>query len=85
MKWFSDWLSYQQVSGDRLVLDQTGLQGSYDFRLHWTPEGNAAPGAEDSAPSFLTALQEQLGLTLRPVKGEMHVLAIEHVERPTPD
>jgi uncharacterized protein (TIGR03435 family) len=33
-------------------------------------------------PSFVAALNEQLGLTLRPGRGPVDVLVIESVERP---
>jgi uncharacterized protein (TIGR03435 family) len=33
----------------------------------------------------LTAVQEQLGLTLQPKKDQADVLVIDHVEQPTPD
>ncbi len=40
------------------VVNQTGLKGSYDFTLKWDSEIGA------DAPSFFTAIQEQLGLQL---------------------
>ena len=51
-----------QLSGgmDRPVLDKTGLNGDYDFKLEWS-----VGGANSDAPSIFTALQEQLGLNWR--------------------
>jgi len=40
---------------------------------------------EDSRPTFLEALREQLGLTLKSTKGLVDLLVIDHVEKPTPD
>jgi uncharacterized protein (TIGR03435 family) len=69
-----------------LVVDKTGLPGSYDWSLTWTPDsgnegGDVAQNA--NAPSLFTALQEQLGLKLERTKGQVEVLVIDHVERPS--
>jgi len=82
---------------DREVVDKTGLQGTYDFTLHFAPErpmpmpggpadggpGGAAPPPDSSAPSIFTALQEQLGLKLESQKGPVKILIIDSVERPS--
>jgi len=65
----------------RIVVDRTGLSGNWQFVLTFAPEGTT----ESNAPSFFTALQEQLGLKLESTKGPVDVLVIDHVERPTPD
>jgi uncharacterized protein (TIGR03435 family) len=64
-----------------IVQDQTGLNGSYKFTLHYSDGVNSSP--DSSAPSIFTALQEQLGLKLEPAKGPVEVLVIDHVERPS--
>jgi uncharacterized protein (TIGR03435 family) len=66
---------------DRPIVDQTGLQGRYDFLLRWTKDETAAT-APDAPPGFFTAMQEQLGLKLEPTKAPADVLAIDKVERP---
>ena len=47
------------------------------------------PGPQEKAnpdlPSFVAALQEQLGLRLERTRGPVPVVVIESVERPTPD
>jgi len=70
----------------RLVVDKTGLTGSYDFTLSWM--GDAPPGAETgnnapTGPTIFTAVEEQLGLHLRPAKAQVPVMVIDRVEMPT--
>ena len=78
----------------RIVVDKTGLSGSYDFTLTWTPDqmpgaGQRPPGAPEPPPidpngaSLFTAVQEQLGLKLDSQRGPVAVLVIDRVERPT--
>ncbi len=71
------------------VVDKTGLTGSYDFRLEFTPErtGQSAgdghePAAHVDGPSLFTALREQLGLELNRRKTPVELLVIEHIEGP---
>jgi uncharacterized protein (TIGR03435 family) len=72
----------------RMVVDRTGLTGSWDFDLTFAVEGRGGPdtpAADSNAPSFFTAIQEQLGLKLESTKGPVQVLVIDSVERPTED
>lgn len=71
-----------QVTG-RLVIDGTGLAGTFDLDLRWTPEAQLRPDSE--APSIFTALQEQLGLRLDARRAPLTVLVIDSIDRPTPD
>jgi uncharacterized protein (TIGR03435 family) len=70
------------------VLDKTGLSGTYDFELEWTPDENQFCGqlprsVEPSKPSLFTAIQEQLVLRLEATKGLVSALVIDRVERPS--
>ena len=74
----------------RTVIDKTGLTGSYNFELKWTPEregqANAENGQADSlnsASSIFTAVEEQLGLKLQSSKGPVQTLVVDHVELPS--
>ena len=67
----------------RLVVDQTGLKGAYDFTLTWKPETAAVPDGTSDAPSLFTAIQEQLGLRLVPSKAPVEVIVVDHVEPPS--
>ena len=66
---------------DRPIVDQTGLKGRYDFQLKWLTEESHAMDP-DAPPGLFTAIQEQLGLKLEPVKAPADVLVIDKVERP---
>lgn len=60
-------LARQLSTGDRPVLDKTGLAGYYAFKLDWLPANrNREPDVD--TPSMFTAVQEQLGLKLEPAK-----------------
>lgn len=94
---FATWM--QATVMDRPVVDQTGLQGKYDFTLKWLPDdsqfaqmGRAAaaipkPAGDDpnSPPSLYTAVQEQLGLKIDATKAPDEVIVIDHVEKPSPN
>jgi bla regulator protein blaR1 len=78
----------------RPVQNETGLTGSHDFQLTWTPDpgeyradGDKVKAAgipvDPSGPSFFSAIKEQLGLKLESKKGQVEILVIDHVERPT--
>jgi uncharacterized protein (TIGR03435 family) len=72
---------------DRPVLDRTGLTGTFDFSLEWSlaPDSAQPLGSqtEDTGPTFLEALQQQLGFRLKSTKGSVDVLVMDHVEHPT--
>jgi uncharacterized protein (TIGR03435 family) len=83
----SSWLN-------QIVVDRTGLTGTFDVDLTWTPDqfsqgrGELPSGSvaiDPSGPSIYTAVQEQLGLKLESQQGSVDVLVIDHVEQPTED
>jgi uncharacterized protein (TIGR03435 family) len=75
----------------RSVVDKTGLTGTFDLELTWTPDvatGNApdgAPSQANDAPSLFTAIQEQLGLKLDAQRGPVEVMVIDSVAKPVED
>jgi uncharacterized protein (TIGR03435 family) len=76
--------------GDRVVVDNTGLRGNYDFDLTFgkdtpSPVGSdgRGPATRLEDPSIFSALQEQLGLKLESKKAPVQFLIIDHVERPS--
>jgi uncharacterized protein (TIGR03435 family) len=68
---------------DRPVVDQTRLAGQYDFNLSYTYDETRAPTDGTAPPSLFTAIQEQMGLKLEPVKAPAEVLVVDAVERPS--
>ena len=57
-------------------LDNTGLHGVYDFTLAWN---------EENGPTIETALREQLGLRMKPVKVPVSYFVIDSAQRPSPN
>lgn len=84
----ADMLS-QRVDLGRPIVDATGLKGTFDFLLEFTPESkvpaplgsNASP--DPDGPSFQQAVEDQLGIKLQPRKTSMEVMVLEHVEHPS--
>jgi uncharacterized protein (TIGR03435 family) len=79
---------------DRPVIDQTGLEGRYDFTLDWRPDEFQFPAFSpaqraavqannDALPDLFTAFQEQLGLKLEATKAPAPVLVIDKISKPS--
>jgi len=74
---------------DRPVIDRTGLTGTFDVSIEWTPAITPPPGSgvtftpDPDGATFTEALQDQLGLTLESGTGPVDVLVIDHVELPS--
>ncbi len=67
---------------DRPIVDQTGLTGRYDIRLRYTKDDSTSTDP-NAPPGLFTAIQEQLGLKLEPVKAPVDVFVIDRVEQPS--
>jgi uncharacterized protein (TIGR03435 family) len=59
---------------DRSVQDSTGLQGTYDIDLSWSPP-------DDPSLDVFTAIKESLGLKLEPQTAPLQMLVIDRIER----
>jgi uncharacterized protein (TIGR03435 family) len=77
---------------DKPVVDQTGLQGRFDYILELPagtislfpkPPSPDAPPPDPKGTPFLNAVREQLGLKLERSRGEIRTLIIDHVEKPS--
>ena len=76
-----------RLSTARLIVDKTGLRGSYRISMTFdgfgsrrSPEIAAPP---DAMPTVFIAIREQLGLELKSSKAELDTLVIDRLERPT--
>jgi bla regulator protein blaR1 len=78
----------------RPVVDRTGLDGSFDGTLTWSPTPEEIGPQRDAAPaapapgvgaSIFTALEEQFGLKLQAERGAVNHLIVEHADRPIPN
>jgi uncharacterized protein (TIGR03435 family) len=61
----------------RFAVDETGLNGGFDFTLEWDPDQSS----DSTGPSIFTSLREQLGLRLESRKGAIEMLVIDGVEK----
>jgi uncharacterized protein (TIGR03435 family) len=80
---------------DKNVIDRTGLAGDYILRLEYAPDEKTRcfgppamcavdPGSDiPPAANIFTAMEQQLGLKLEPIKGPKEHIVIDHVERPS--
>lgn len=67
---------------DRPVMDKTGFTAPFNLALDFAP-GADMDRITPSGPTIFAALEEQLGLLLRPADAPVDVLVIERVERPS--
>jgi uncharacterized protein (TIGR03435 family) len=72
----------------RPVVDQTALSGRFDFRIQFTPERNGPAQVQSAIPDDLPAtnlqeaVNEQLGLKLKPTMAPVDTLIVDRAERP---
>jgi uncharacterized protein (TIGR03435 family) len=82
MSELADHLSRMSESDNRLVVDRTGLEGTYDFQLKWSRDLENKTSAGTEYPGLFTALREQLGLELKSDKGDAPVVVVEAAKEP---
>lgn len=70
---------------NRPVIDHTGITARFDFILYWEPVVSLDAQPELSAPPFIDALKNQLGLKLLPSTGPVDIFVVDHIEEPTPN
>jgi uncharacterized protein (TIGR03435 family) len=79
---------------DRPVVDLTGVTGRFDMQFKYMPDDSqfdghpprlpAATGPIEPAPNLVKAMEQKLGLELGPEDAFVDVIAVEHVEKPSP-
>jgi uncharacterized protein (TIGR03435 family) len=73
----------------RPVINRTGFTGNFDLKdfrfigLAYTQGPAGASATEPDAPSLSQALEEKLGIKLVPAKGQVEVVVIDSIDRPT--
>jgi uncharacterized protein (TIGR03435 family) len=77
--------SLLRPSARRLVIDKTGLKGTYRVRMNFDSGIRLKSYRKDPGPSVFRALEEQLGLKLQSSGAMGEVLIIERLEPPTED
>jgi len=65
------------------VVDRSGLNGSYDVNVRFITDDRKADPNAPFGPTFEQALREELGLRLEKGKGEIEILIIDHMEKPS--
>jgi uncharacterized protein (TIGR03435 family) len=68
------------------IVDRTGLTGTFDFHLEYAPERPGALPVEPSsdladAPNLITAVQQQLGLRLKPAEIAVDMLIVDRADQ----
>jgi uncharacterized protein (TIGR03435 family) len=65
----------------RVIVNQTRLDGDYDYTLDFTPDENRPNPLDPSL--WISAMQYQLGLDVKPQKSPVDFLVIDNVEKAT--
>ncbi len=78
MSWFTNILR-NQLQGP--IVDSTGLKAKYDFEVSWAFEEGGGGGPGVFQAELINAIQAQLGLKIEHKKGQVEVLAIDHLEK----
>jgi uncharacterized protein (TIGR03435 family) len=76
-------LTSMRDAGERVVVDETGMPGSFDWSLRWAPDLLSNTSGNDESPSLFVALQEQLGLKLVSKKRPTPTVIVDQVSPAT--
>lgn len=80
--------AFLSVRGDHPVIDQTGLDGQYDFNVQFADPETSSPaqikqalGKARSDGSLPATVASQIGLKLDPRKGPVEMLVVDRAEK----
>jgi uncharacterized protein (TIGR03435 family) len=82
---FADYLTGFREIADRVVQNRTRLTATYDFNLDWSRDRGDGGSQDSEFPGLYTALEEQLGLKLEPLKASTEVVVVESASEPAPE
>lgn len=82
---FAHFLAILDEVGDRVVMNRTNLKARYDLKLNFTRDHGDGVPVDAAYPGLFTALQEQLGLELKPDKGPVEVVIVKSASEPEAD
>jgi uncharacterized protein (TIGR03435 family) len=82
--------SLQTAVLDRPVVNQTTIEGRFDFTLDWAPDesqfasfGTPQQLPDTGKPNIYEAFREQLGLRLEATRAPADIIVIDKVEKPS--
>jgi uncharacterized protein (TIGR03435 family) len=83
-------IQYLSTQLDRPIVDETGLTGTYNFKLQWGLEPNdpAAPAKWNDVPSdpggavLIDGIHKQLGMELESQQRVVRLLTVDRIVRP---
>lgn len=67
----------------KTVVDDTGLEGNFDFVLEYTPESLAGSPQDSGGMTFLEAVKKQMGLRFESETKPVQVWKLDHIEHLT--
>jgi uncharacterized protein (TIGR03435 family) len=82
--------SLQVAVMDRPVINQTTIEGRFDFTLDWMPDetqfasfGPQSAQPDNGKPDIFEAFRQQLGLRLESTRAPTDIIVIDKVEKPS--
>jgi uncharacterized protein (TIGR03435 family) len=80
---------------DKPVVNHTDIPGRFDIGIKFMPDDSEFKGhppkvpeetaTTETAPNLFDAIEQQLGLKLSAEKADVDVIAIDHVDKPSPN
>ena len=81
--------SLQTAVMDRPVINQTKIEGRFDFTLDWMPDETqfatfGTPNVPDTGkPNIYEAFREQLGLRIEATRAPADIIVVDKIEKPS--